>query len=74
MKTHHVDPDEAMQIYRALRPAAGLGVHWGTFQLSFEGIDDPPNRLAQLRGRSGAAGADFITVEPGVSFMVPLAY
>jgi L-ascorbate metabolism protein UlaG (beta-lactamase superfamily) len=42
MKTNHIDPEEAVAIFERLRPAAALGVHWGTFQLTFEAIDDPP--------------------------------
>jgi L-ascorbate metabolism protein UlaG (beta-lactamase superfamily) len=72
MKAHHVDPAEAMAIYRMLQPAAGLGMHWGTFQLSFEALDDPPRRLAALRAQAGRAGAGFMTVQPGGSFDVPV--
>jgi hypothetical protein len=71
MKANHLDPAEAMDVYLKLGAATGLGVHWGTFQLSFEAIDDPPRRLAALRRRAGPAGAGFVTVEPGGSFDVP---
>jgi L-ascorbate metabolism protein UlaG (beta-lactamase superfamily) len=72
MRTNHIDPDEAMRIYLALAPAMGLGVHWGTFQLSFEAVDDPRRRLDQLRLEAGPAGWGFMASDPGRSFAVPV--
>jgi L-ascorbate metabolism protein UlaG (beta-lactamase superfamily) len=73
MKTNHVNPEEAVAIFEALRPTAALGVHWGTFQLTFEGIDEPRNRLAELRRERGIAGNRFIATEAGQSFAVAAA-
>jgi L-ascorbate metabolism protein UlaG (beta-lactamase superfamily) len=54
MKSVHVDPDEAVQVYRDLASAhAGaplplmLAIHWGTFRLTTEPLDDPPRRVVQ---------------------------
>ena len=52
MQNSHVDPEEAMRIFEVLNPARALGVHWGTFQLTFEAIDDPPRALAALARRA----------------------
>jgi L-ascorbate metabolism protein UlaG (beta-lactamase superfamily) len=71
MMRHHVDPAEAMRIFHALRPVRGLGVHWGTFQLAFEPIDDPNRRMQQLRRAQGGKGAGFLTTEVGQTFHVP---
>jgi L-ascorbate metabolism protein UlaG (beta-lactamase superfamily) len=71
MQPNHVNPEEAVRVYRALHPLMGLGVHWGTFQLTFEAIDDPRGRLAELRRVGGPALDGFRTVEAGQSFMVP---
>ena len=53
----HVDPEEAVRIYQdlvAAHPAAGgplmLGIHWGTFRLTDEPMEEPPSRtLARWR-------------------------
>ena len=71
MRAHHVDPAEALAIYDRLGASAGLGVHWGTFQLTFEPIADPPRRLAALRRARGARAAGFIATEVGRTFAVP---
>lgn len=71
MRTNHVDPEEAVHIFEALKPARALGIHWGTFQLTFEPIDDPPQRLARLKRARGAALAGFLVTEAGQTFSVP---
>ncbi|HEX9966289.1 MAG TPA: MBL fold metallo-hydrolase [Allosphingosinicella sp.] len=71
MQANHIDPDEAVRIFEILNPITGLGMHWGTFQLTFEAIDDPPRRLAAAtKGRAILPGR-FVTTEVGRSFRVP---
>jgi L-ascorbate metabolism protein UlaG (beta-lactamase superfamily) len=71
MKTNHINPDEAVAMFEKLRPAGALGIHWGTFQLTFEGIDDPPKRLAEVRKARGIAQERFRATEVGQSWRVP---
>jgi L-ascorbate metabolism protein UlaG (beta-lactamase superfamily) len=71
MRHHHIDPAEAVRIYEALVPARALGVHWGTFQLTFEPIDDPRQQLARLRVERGISPDAFIATEVGQTFAVP---
>jgi L-ascorbate metabolism protein UlaG (beta-lactamase superfamily) len=73
MKTNHINPDEAVAIFEKLKPAAALGIHWGTFQLTFEGIDDPPKRLAEVRAARGITPERFRATEVGQSWHVPAA-
>ncbi len=51
MHVVHVDPEEAVQLYRDVtspHPAAPqplmLAIHWGTFRLTDEPMDEPPRR------------------------------
>jgi len=53
MHVVHVDPEEAVRLYQDLvRPHPGmppplmLGIHWGTFRLTDEPMDEPPQRTA----------------------------
>jgi len=71
MRTHHINPEEAVAAFEALDPVRALGVHWGTFQLTFEPIDQPWQRLAQLRRARGIADDRFVAVQPGQGFSVP---
>jgi L-ascorbate metabolism protein UlaG (beta-lactamase superfamily) len=71
MKGSHIDPAEAVGVFEKLKPAAALGMHWGTFRLTFEAIDDPPRRLAELRKARNIPPDRFRVTEPGQSFRVP---
>jgi L-ascorbate metabolism protein UlaG (beta-lactamase superfamily) len=71
MKTNHVNPEEAMRIFEALDPVRALGIHWGTFQLTFEPIDEPRQRLEALKRQRGLRPDRFVAVEAGQGFIVP---
>jgi L-ascorbate metabolism protein UlaG (beta-lactamase superfamily) len=52
----HIGPIDAAEVFDRLGAARGIGMHWGTFRLSFEGYDTPPKLLAEVikcRGQSG---------------------
>jgi L-ascorbate metabolism protein UlaG (beta-lactamase superfamily) len=71
MKTNHINPEEAVRIHEALNPSMSLGVHWGTFQLTFEGINDPPQRLRELTRARAIPPGRFVTTEVGRPIRVP---
>jgi L-ascorbate metabolism protein UlaG (beta-lactamase superfamily) len=71
MKTNHINPEEAVEIFKILNPASALGMHWGTFQLTFEAINDPRQRLEALKRKSGIDPRRFVAVEAGQAFMAP---
>ena len=71
MQANHLDPDEAVRVFEKLKPRMALGMHWGTFQLTFEAIDDPPSRLAAALRARGIAPGRFVATEVGRSFKVP---
>jgi N-acyl-phosphatidylethanolamine-hydrolysing phospholipase D len=52
MKLVHLTPEEAVQAFVDLDARVILGMHWGTFDLAEEPIDEPPVRmLAEIRRR-----------------------
>lgn len=52
MKSGHTSPEEAVQAFLDLRARVLLGIHWGTFDLAEEPLDEPPVRmLAEARRR-----------------------
>jgi L-ascorbate metabolism protein UlaG (beta-lactamase superfamily) len=47
MQAVHMNPSEAVQAHLDLEAAESIGMHFGTFQLTSEGIDDPARALAE---------------------------
>ncbi len=60
MSSQHVDPDEAVRIHLDLAAARSIGIHWGTFELTDESLDEPPRALARAAQAHGI-GADAFT-------------
>ena len=53
MKDVHMNPEEAVQAHLDLESAQSVGMHFGTFQLTTEGIDEPLRALeASCRARN----------------------
>jgi N-acyl-phosphatidylethanolamine-hydrolysing phospholipase D len=59
MGTQHVNPAEAVQVHLDLGARRSVGVHWGTFSLSDESLDEPPRALERARREAGLRDADF---------------
>jgi N-acyl-phosphatidylethanolamine-hydrolysing phospholipase D len=55
MRPHHVDPEEALRAAIDVRADRMLGVHYGTFDLTDEPLDEPPRRF---RAAAAASGVD----------------
>lgn len=45
MSKQHMNPEEAVQAFRDLGAREFVAMHWGTFQLTDEPLDEPPARL-----------------------------
>jgi N-acyl-phosphatidylethanolamine-hydrolysing phospholipase D len=58
MRPHHVDPAEAVQAGRWLRARRLVAIHFGTFDLSDEPLDEPPQRFRAAAARAGYAEAE----------------
>lgn len=71
MQGNHMNPDESVAAFRRLGARTAIGVHWGTFQLTFEAIDDPPKRLLAALQSQGVAPERFVAGEVGKTFEVP---
>lgn len=65
MGTQHVDPAEAIRIHHDLKARQSMAIHWGTFELTDEALDEPPLRLAAELKKAGLAADRFLVLKHG---------
>lgn len=70
MRPVHMDPEEGLQAHRDLGARQSIAMHFGTFQLTDEGIDEPGERLVAARQAAGLPDGDFRVPRPGETFSV----
>jgi N-acyl-phosphatidylethanolamine-hydrolysing phospholipase D len=63
-----MNPTDAVQAHRDLAARRSLGIHWGTFALTDEALDQPPRDLALARAHQGLAEQDFFVLPIGGSW------
>jgi N-acyl-phosphatidylethanolamine-hydrolysing phospholipase D len=55
MRPVHMDPEEAVQAALDLKARTVVAMHWGTFDLTEEPLDEPPRRFRAEAARRGLA-------------------
>ena len=65
MQFVHMNPEEAVQAAVDLRASTAVGMHWGTFDLTDEPIDEPPRRFHAEISRRALDGVDGWTMAVG---------
>jgi L-ascorbate metabolism protein UlaG (beta-lactamase superfamily) len=53
METMHLNPEQALKAFADLGARTFVAMHWGTFKLADEPLDEPPLRLEAERVRRG---------------------
>jgi N-acyl-phosphatidylethanolamine-hydrolysing phospholipase D len=67
MRLQHVDLPEAVQLHLDLGAKRSLGVHWGTFSLSDEPLDQPLHELGAARAEKGVSEEAFFIMPIGAT-------
>ncbi len=71
MKDIHMNPAEAVQAHLDLGARQSIGMHFGTFQLTPEGVAEPVAKLAEELEKRDVASARFRVLEFGESMRLP---
>ncbi|MFM7332615.1 MAG: MBL fold metallo-hydrolase [Brachymonas sp.] len=71
MKEQHVNPEEAVQIHLDLKAKRSIGIHWGTFDLTDESLDQPPKDLAAARAAKNLPQEAFDVMAIGQTLKLP---
>lgn len=65
MRAMHVNPEEAVKIHRDVGAVQSVAMHWGTFRLTEEPLDEPPVQLRTALEASGIAAEKFWVMQHG---------
>ncbi len=86
MERVHVDPEEAVRAYveasgdsldargSSRPPRIALGIHWGTFKLTDEPMDEPPRRMRDAWRAAGLPDEELWILRPGETRELDLAH
>jgi L-ascorbate metabolism protein UlaG (beta-lactamase superfamily) len=66
----HMNPDEAVRAHLDVRARVSIGMHFGTFQLTDEAIDEPVRALAAARIEHGVDAGAFRVLEVGATCLL----
>ncbi len=70
MKNHHINPEEAVQAHMDLFSNKSVAMHWGTFMLTDEPLDEPPKRLRQAMKDRGLGNDEFLVLRHGETIIL----
>ncbi len=65
MRVVHVNPEEAVKIHQDIGSRLSVAMHWGTFRLTLEPMDEPPMLLATALKSAGVAPEQFRVMKHG---------
>ena len=71
MRPQHMNPEDAVQAFLDLGARRLVAMHWGTFKLTDEPLDEPPRRLKAEWDRRGLAPQALAILPIGASLELP---
>ena len=71
MRDMHMNPAEAVQTHLDLEARLSIAMHFGTFPLTIEGIEEPVGTLREELARRQIPDAEFRVLECGESLRMP---
>ncbi len=71
MKNQHVSPEEALKIHKDAQCKKSVGIHWGTFILTDERLDEPPKQIRKLGPKMGVSNSEFLVLKHGETILLP---
>ena len=72
MQGQHVNPAEALQVHIDIGSKRSVAVHWGTFALADEAIDQAPKDLQLALDKATSPKPDFQTLAIGETVRIPI--
>jgi N-acyl-phosphatidylethanolamine-hydrolysing phospholipase D len=70
MRPHHMNPEEALAAHVDVKSKKSVGIHWGTFVLSDEALDEPPRKIAEAKQAMGLKDDEFVVLLHGETIAI----
>jgi L-ascorbate metabolism protein UlaG (beta-lactamase superfamily) len=70
MSSIHTSPEDAVRIHKILKSPQSIGMHFGTFHLADDGMDEPEMTLKSVLKKEGIPESEFIVPEEGKKIIV----
>ncbi len=70
MRLYHMTPEEAVQVHFDVKAKRSIGIHWGTFMLTDEPLDEPPLKLKKAMHERRIPDSDFVVVQHGETMLL----
>jgi L-ascorbate metabolism protein UlaG (beta-lactamase superfamily) len=70
MTPAHMNPEEAVRVHQDIGARTSVAMHFGTFQLTDEAIDEPVRALARARAAAGVSAEAFRVLDFGETIVV----
>ncbi|MFP5384736.1 MAG: MBL fold metallo-hydrolase [Bacteriovoracia bacterium] len=67
MQFHHMNPEDSVRAHQELEAKRSIGMHFGTWQLTDEGINEPVEDLKVALEKAGLKEDDFLVLDQGQS-------
>ena len=71
MSSIHTSPADAVKIHQIIKSPKSIGMHFGTFPLADDGMEDPVNDLKIALEKEGIPEGEFIAPKEGVRLIIP---
>ncbi len=71
MRYSHVNPAEAVKVFNIIKPQYAMAVHFGTFHLTNEGIDEPIIALDKALNEAQLTQQQFRVLQVGEEWQLP---
>ncbi|PWN48835.1 Metallo-hydrolase/oxidoreductase [Violaceomyces palustris] len=73
MSTVHMSPRDSVRVHGEVRSRKSVGIHWGSFRLTPEDVNEPPRLLKEECEKLGIEKGEFDVVEIGETISVVAA-
>jgi L-ascorbate metabolism protein UlaG (beta-lactamase superfamily) len=70
MKSKHINPDESVKVHRDIQASKSIAIHWGTFPLTDEPLDEPPLKLWKALDKYEVPEDAFVVMQHGETMRI----